>query len=91
MRAAVALRSGRTTKRASAWFMGDLQYMYVRMPPDPPAPQPRPSIARMHPYEWEPPSAEIARQVGVPEDQVVRFDTNTSPWPGASIDPTGPF
>ena len=40
----------------------------------------------MHPYEWEPPSAEIARQAGVPEDQVVRFDTNTFPWPGASID-----
>jgi histidinol-phosphate aminotransferase len=40
----------------------------------------------MHPYEWEPPSAEIARQAGVPEDQVIRFDTNTFPWPGASID-----
>ena len=40
----------------------------------------------MHPYEWEPPSAEIARKAGVPEDQVVRFDTNTFPWPGASLD-----
>ena len=56
------------------------------MPPDLPAPLPRPAIARMHPYEWEPPSAEIARQAGVPEDQVVRFDTNTFPWPGAGID-----
>lgn len=40
----------------------------------------------MHPYEWEPPSAEIARKAGVPEDQVVRFDTNTFPWPGASLE-----
>lgn len=40
----------------------------------------------MQPYEWEPPSAEIARHAGVPEDQVVRFDTNTFPWPGASLD-----
>ena len=40
----------------------------------------------MHPYEWEPPSASIARQAGVPEDQVVRFDTNTFPWPGVSLD-----
>ena len=39
----------------------------------------------MHPYEWEPPSASIARQAGVPEDQVVRFDTNTFPWPGARL------
>src|SRR3989440_3247477 len=49
-------------------------------------PEPRAAISRMQPYEWEPPSAEIARQAGVPEDQVVRFDTNTFPWPGASID-----
>jgi histidinol-phosphate aminotransferase len=40
----------------------------------------------MQPYEWEPPSARIARQAGVPEDQVVRFDTNTFPWPGARLD-----
>jgi histidinol-phosphate aminotransferase len=39
----------------------------------------------MHPYEWEPPSASIARQAGVPEDQVVRFDTNTFPWPGVAL------
>jgi histidinol-phosphate aminotransferase len=55
------------------------------MPPDP-APQPRPAISRMQPYEWEPPSASIARQAGVPDDQVVRFDTNTFPWPGATLD-----
>jgi histidinol-phosphate aminotransferase len=49
-------------------------------------PEPRPAIRRMQPYEWEPPSASIARQAGVPEDQVVRFDTNTFPWPGARLD-----
>lgn len=54
--------------------------------PDPPAPEPRPAIRRMRPYEWEPPSAAIARQADVPEDQVVRFDTNTFPWPGASLE-----
>src|SRR5437588_2241994 len=54
------------------------------MPPNP-APEPRPAISRMHPYEWEPPSASIARQAGVPEDQVVRFETNTFPWPGADL------
>src|SRR5437588_178493 len=49
-------------------------------------PEPRPAISRMHPYEWEPPSASIARQAGVPQDQVVRFDTNTFPWAGARLD-----
>jgi histidinol-phosphate aminotransferase len=44
----------------------------------------------MHPYEWEPPSASSARQAGVPEDQVVRFDTNTFPWPGARLDQLAP-
>src|SRR6202140_5125116 len=53
-------------------------------------PEPRPAIGRMHPYEWEPPSASIARQAGVPEDQVVRFDTNTFPWPGARLDALPP-
>jgi histidinol-phosphate aminotransferase len=45
----------------------------------------------MQPYEWEPPSARIARQAGVPEDQVVRFDTNTFPWPGAALDRLPPL
>src|SRR3989440_10225424 len=53
-------------------------------------PEPRAAISRMQPYEWEPPSAAIARQAGVPEDQVVRFDTNTFPWPGAAVDPLAP-
>jgi histidinol-phosphate aminotransferase len=53
-------------------------------------PEPRDAIRRMHPYEWEPPSASIARQAGVSEDQVVRFDTNTFPWPGARLDALPP-
>jgi histidinol-phosphate aminotransferase len=53
-------------------------------------PEPRAAIRQMHPYEWEPPSASIARQAGVPEDQVVRFDTNTFPWPGARLDALPP-
>jgi histidinol-phosphate aminotransferase len=53
-------------------------------------PEPRDAVRRMHPYEWEPPSASIARQAGVPEDQVVRFDTNTFPWPGARLDSLPP-
>src|SRR6266571_3538660 len=32
----------------------------------------------------------IARQAGVPEDKVVRFDTNTFPWPGAAVDRLAP-
>src|SRR5437867_3670996 len=53
-------------------------------------PEPRSAIRRMQPYEWEPPSAAIAQQAGVPEDQVVRFDTNTFPWPGAAVDRLAP-
>src|SRR5437867_9349223 len=53
-------------------------------------PEPRPAISRMQPYEWEPPSAASARQAGVPEDRVVRFDTSTFPWPGAAVDQLAP-
>ena len=53
-------------------------------------PEPRDAISQMHPYEWEPPSASIARQAGVPQDSVVRFDTNTFPWPGARLDALPP-
>ena len=61
------------------------------MPPEPaPSAEPRTAVSRMQPYEWEPPSASIARQAGVPEDQVVRFDTNTFPWPGATLDQLPP-
>jgi histidinol dehydrogenase len=52
-------------------------------------PLPRGAILEMQPYEWEPPSALIASEAGVPEADVVRFDTNTSPWPGASLNKLG--
>jgi histidinol dehydrogenase len=52
-------------------------------------PRPRGAILHMQPYEWEPPSARIASEAGVPETDVVRFDTNTSPWPGASLSEVG--
>jgi histidinol dehydrogenase len=52
-------------------------------------PRPCGAILRMQPYEWEPPSARIASDAGVPETAVVRFDTNTLPWPGASVSDVG--
>ena len=54
-------------------------------------PRPRGAILQMQPYEWEPPSARIASEAGVPERDVVRFDTNTSPWPGVSLSDVGPL
>lgn len=44
-------------------------------------PTPRPHIARLSPYEWEAMASEVARQAGIAESAVVRFDTNTTPWP----------
>jgi len=55
----------------------------------PDGPRPRGAILEMQPYEWEPPSARIANEAGVPEADVVRFDTNTLPWPGASLSGLG--
>lgn len=55
------------------------------------APRPRGAIERMQPYEWEPPSARIATEAGVPETEVIRFDTNTTPWPGASLTGLSPL
>jgi histidinol dehydrogenase len=53
--------------------------------PEVSSPRPRSAILAMQPYEWEPPSARIALEAGVEESDVVRFDTNTTPWPGASL------
>src|SRR5438132_12355782 len=54
-------------------------------------PRARGAILQMQPYEWEPPSARIASEAGVPEGDVVRFDTNTSPWPGVALSDVGPL
>jgi len=44
-------------------------------------PRPREYIARLTPYEWEAMASEVAVLAGIPEAEVVRFDTNTTPWP----------
>lgn len=53
--------------------------------PERAAPSPRRSVGAMHPYEWEASSAEIAARAGLREEEVVRFDTNTCPWAGATL------
>ncbi len=49
-------------------------------------PRPRAGVAQMHPYLWEASSAEVAARAGIPEGDVVRFDTNTCPWTVAEAD-----
>src|SRR5262245_5029300 len=44
-------------------------------------PRPREHIARLTPYEWEAMASEVAAAAGIAESEVVRFDTNTTPWP----------
>lgn len=45
-----------------------------------PVPEPRASVASMHPYLWESSTAEIADRAGVSPGDVIRFDTNTCPF-----------
>jgi len=40
----------------------------------------RPAVDALEPYVWEMSSDEVAARYGVPADQVIRFDTNTSPF-----------
>ena len=51
-------------------------------------PQPRPFIARLTPYEWEAMASDVAAAAGIPESDVVRFDTNTSAWPPVAWEQT---
>jgi histidinol-phosphate aminotransferase len=44
-------------------------------------PRPREHISRLAPYEWEAMASEVAAAAGVPESEVIRFDTNTTAWP----------
>jgi histidinol-phosphate aminotransferase len=44
-------------------------------------PRPREFIARLTPYEWEAMVSDVAAAAGIPESEVVRFDTNTAAWP----------
>ena len=44
-------------------------------------PRPRDHVQRITPYEWEAMASDVAAAAGIAESQVVRFDTNTTPWP----------
>jgi histidinol-phosphate aminotransferase len=44
-------------------------------------PRPREHVARLEPYEWEAMASDVAAAAGIAESEVVRFDTNTTPWP----------
>ena len=37
------------------------------------------------PYDWEPSNEQIAEQVGIKADKIMRFDTNTSPYIPSSL------
>lgn len=52
------------------------------------APRPRDFISRLEPYEWEAMASDVARAAGIPESQVVRFDTNTTAWPPVAWEQT---
>lgn len=76
------------TLARSEGFTAHLRSVQVRL--DSPAaerhvPQPRRGVAAMHPYCWEASNAEVAARAGIREEEVVRFDTNTCPWVGATL------
>ncbi len=50
--------------------------------------RPRAHIARLQPYEWEALGSDVAAAAGIPESQVVRFDTNTTAWPPVAWEQT---
>lgn len=43
----------------------------------------RPAVRAMQPYEWEISSEALAAELGLPLEEILRFDTNTSPYPPA--------
>jgi len=51
-------------------------------------PRPRDHIARLSPYEWEAMASDVAAAAGIPESDVVRFDTNTTWWPPVAWEQT---
>lgn len=52
------------------------------------APQPVPHVAALTPYAWEASGADVAARAGIRESDVVRFDTNTAPWPPVAWEQT---
>jgi len=57
---------------------------------EPATPLPRSTVRAMHPYQWELSTAEVARNAGIEAREVIRFDTNSSPWEGAELSQLGP-
>lgn len=51
-------------------------------------PLPVPHVNRLTPYEWEASAAEVAAEAGLDAREVVRFDTNTAPWPPVAWEET---
>jgi histidinol-phosphate/aromatic aminotransferase/cobyric acid decarboxylase-like protein len=51
-------------------------------------PRPNPHVTRLAPYEWEAMASDVAAAAGIDESDVVRFDTNTTPWPPVAWEQT---
>lgn len=51
-------------------------------------PRPRGHLRRLAPYEWEASASDLAAATGIPESAIVRFDTNTTPWPPVAWEET---
>ncbi len=51
-------------------------------------PRQREHLRRLAPYEWETSASDLAAALGIPESAVVRFDTNTTPWPPVAWEQT---
>ena len=52
------------------------------------APRPSEHVAHLSPYEWEAMASDVALAAGIAESDVVRFDTNTTPWPPVAWEQT---
>ena len=48
----------------------------------------RPAVRVLEPYKWEISSTEVSERYGIPIDDVLRFDTNTSPFQPMNLAPT---
>ena len=47
----------------------------------------RPAVRVLEPYKWEISSSEVSARYGIPIDDVLRFDTNTSPFQPMNLAP----
>ncbi|MFH1328767.1 MAG: histidinol-phosphate transaminase [Candidatus Bathyarchaeota archaeon] len=45
----------------------------------------RKTLKKFRPYEWEPSSEQLASKMGIKPGSILRFDTNTSPFPPKKI------